>query len=224
MRHEQEPVESIDKFDRRKTYDHPAFGQIGASRVQGGGFALYGSDFRHDATIEIRIHRSQLQRDLSRDWHFERDEIVSVRLSEAQWATFISSLNNGSGVTCTIHAVERERMPDIARRTERDVVNREFEERVERIAKHIGDAISDMESAMDGLSKAKREKLLERMRRAHKEVYDSMPFAAKCFAEHVEDTVEKAKIEVEAYIHARMMRAGLKALGAEPPKMIDNGD
>jgi hypothetical protein len=205
-----------------RTYTHPAFAQIGASRSYGGGFAHYGSDFRHDATIEIRIARSELNRDLSRDWHFEKEQLIVVRLSEAQWATFVSTLNNGSGVTCTIDHVAGEQAPGIALRNERDVVENEFVERTKRVAAHLSSAISEIDAELAGLSKAKREKILERMRQAHREVSDSMPFAAKSFAEHVETTVEKAKIEVEAYVHGRIVSAGLKAIGATSPlQMIE---
>ena len=41
------------------TFDHPAFGQISASRVTGNpGRTLYGSEFVHRAWINLRISRS----------------------------------------------------------------------------------------------------------------------------------------------------------------------
>jgi hypothetical protein len=78
------------------TTTHPAFGQIGASRVSGH-IQLYDSDFHHNAYMTISIRRSELHRSLNRDWHYGRDELIEVALSEAQWATFVSAPNIGSG-------------------------------------------------------------------------------------------------------------------------------
>lgn len=220
---EQEPVEGegSHKWDPgSKSYTHPAFGQLRASRQQGGNLALYGSDFRHDTTIAISISRSILNRDLSRDWHHAGEELIEVVLSEAQWATFVSSLNCGTGVPCTIRHVDRESMPDIPLRNERDVVSEELDARVKRVTEHLNAAIADVEANLVGLSKAKRDAIMARIIKAQREVSDSMPFAAKSFSEHVEKTVEKAKIEVEAYMHGHIVRAGLAALGAQPPISI----
>lgn len=97
-----------------KLLRHPAYGQIGASRTYGGGRALYGSDFRHNSSVTIRISESEVTRDLSRDWPHATREIVEVTLSEAQWATFVSSLNMGEGTQCTLAHVMGERKPPIA--------------------------------------------------------------------------------------------------------------
>jgi hypothetical protein len=91
---------------------HPAYAQIGASRVSGRAF-LYGSDFDHHAYMTISIYKSELHRGLSCDRAFSRGEIIEVALSEAQWATFVSTLNVGSGVQCTIQHLNRERVPQL---------------------------------------------------------------------------------------------------------------
>src|SRR5687767_12050919 len=91
----------VGRTDRGTTESHPAYGQISASRVSGS-INLYGSDFRHNHYVIVSIHRSVLDRDLSHDWPFPRQEIIEVALSESQWAHFVSSLNAGSGAQCTI--------------------------------------------------------------------------------------------------------------------------
>lgn len=217
MRDELEPVERPGKHARHdessKTYDHPAFGQIGAYRVQGK-TTLYGSDFLHQNFVIVRIHRSQLNRELSRDWHFATDELVEVALSEAQWATFVSSMNQGSGVPCTIQWVRGEgHMPSIPLRVEEDVTREEFSRKARQTAAHVAAAIEEIEGEIGAsLSKAKREKILARLTRLRRDLDDSMPFIARSFDEHMETTVEKAKVEVNAYVQAAVMRAGLTAL------------
>lgn len=97
---------------------HPAYAQIGASRVSGQTF-LYGSDFAHQHYITISIQASELHRGLSRDWPVARQEYIEVALSEAQWATFVSTLNVGQGVQCTLNHKDGKGIPQIASRMDR---------------------------------------------------------------------------------------------------------
>lgn len=70
---DEEPVEvkGDGHSGRESRITHPAFAQIGASRVSGS-VNLYGSEFNHQHFITISIHRSELNRSLSRDWPFAR--------------------------------------------------------------------------------------------------------------------------------------------------------
>ncbi len=69
MKVNEQPVLIEDDPLHGQTFEHPAFGQISASRVTGSA-SLYGSDFEHHAFVEVRISRSQLKRSLARDRFF----------------------------------------------------------------------------------------------------------------------------------------------------------
>jgi hypothetical protein len=217
----QEPKETINKAPglEGKSYDHPAFGMIGASRIQGRA-VLYGSDFIHQHFVVIRIRRSTLHRSLSRDWHSSNDELIEICLSEAQWATFVSSMNVGDGVPCTIEHVAGKSMPSIPFRKEEDEFHRELADDTAKIVAEIDAAIAEVEGEIGrSLSKAKRDRIIGRLQKARKIVDDEIPFAAKSFEEHMENTVEKAKVEVNAYVLGTIMKAGLAAIQGEnlPP-------
>lgn len=94
---------------------HPAFAQISASRVSGGTY-LYGSDFQHHnyVTISIKLSESHQRKGSGRDWAFGREEILEVALSEAQWATFVSTMNVGDGVQCTLSRKNGSFVPGLA--------------------------------------------------------------------------------------------------------------
>lgn len=86
---------------------HPAYGMILAARVQGGA-RLAGSDFKHQSYIAIEVRHAHLSRSLSNDrWHGDK-HIIRLSLSEAQWATFVSSMNVGFGVPCTLKWTEKD--------------------------------------------------------------------------------------------------------------------
>jgi hypothetical protein len=193
---------------------HPAFGQISAGRVSGQ-TALYGSDFMHNATIRIHISTSELVRSLSNDWHHSGATITEVELSESQWATFVSSLNVGGGVPCTLKyhrdgegLVDVPLLPDPEKRTH------QFKKEVTaRSAKAILelDALADDIKALKIPQKTKT-MLLNRAFTAHRQMTANIGFVGEMFDEHMENTVEKAKHEINAYATQTIMRAGIQAI------------
>ena len=59
--------------------DHPAFAQIQVSRINGHK-VLYNSDFNSRNYIALRIHKSEMIRDLSHDWHHESEQYIKIIL------------------------------------------------------------------------------------------------------------------------------------------------
>jgi hypothetical protein len=88
--------------DKETIRKHPAFGMIGAARVQSMGTWLFGSPIKHRGFIILRIQEAEEHHRLNSDWHYANKLTTEVWLSEAQWASFVSTLNIGSGVPCTI--------------------------------------------------------------------------------------------------------------------------
>lgn len=209
----EKPVTTPDDRDGTVT-THPAFAQIGASRTSGHAI-LYGSDFVHNATIRIRIHRSQLRRDLAHDWHHGRDELIEVELSEAQWATFVSSLNVGDGTPCTLRRLEGERMPEISAPVDR---REQFAGEVGERLKRATDGLRGLAGRLDemGLPKKKAKEIQDAISHALMDLESNVKFVAKSFDEHMETTVEKAKQEVHGYIQGVVNRAGIASLAGEP--------
>lgn len=223
MKQDQEPELVRHDDVHGDVFEHPAYGQIGVSRVTGQ-TTLYDSEFEHRAYMTIRIWRSQLHRDLGRDWHFGHRELIEIALSEAQWATFVSSPNIGTGVPCTLERVAGERMPSIPLRHEREVVSQELHEHADEMATKVTKAIAEIEGEIgSSLSKKKREAVLRHLRALEMALGSNVPFYIQQFEEHIENTVEKAKVEVGAYVQATLQRAGLEALQAEAPVRMITG-
>lgn len=199
-------------------FEHPAFGLIGGSRVSGS-TVLFGSDFEHHNFVEIRISRAGLHRGLSHDWHFGRQEVASVRLSEAQWATFVSSLNNGQGVPCTLAYVGTEAMPSIPLRREEDTARAEARSHLAEMVELVDKAINEVVAGVgSGLSKTKRDAVLAPLHKLRMEIGANTSFMMDSFERHFETTVESAKVEIEAHMQNAIRRAGLAALtGGDTP-------
>lgn len=195
---------------------HPSYAQIGASRVTGE-INLYGSDFTHHSYVSIRISKSELHRNLSHDWPFARGEYIEVSLSEAQWARFVSAMNVGEGVQCTVSAKDGLSLPQIPeppRRVE------QFTSEVDRDLEKAVAALKTLRAKVGSqkLSLAAKNDLVGHVDKALRELTSGLPFVATSFAEHVERTTEKAKIEVSAYVQNTIVRAGLASiLGSAVP-------
>ncbi len=197
------------------TYIHPAYAHISANRVSvgGGGQNLFGSDFQHGHFITISISTAQLNRTLSRDWTHERNELIEVALSEAQWAAFVSSLNNG-GTACTLQRHNGKLVPQIPKQEPR---TQQFSNEMKDTMREIQEGISEVINKLTegNLGKTKVKELHRELDMLRARLTSSTSFVAKQFDQHMENTVEHAKTEVNAYITGTIHRAGLEALAGD---------
>lgn len=195
---------------------HPAYGQIGASRVQGG-HRLYGSDFMHHSAVRITIRGSKLMRGLSRDWHAAEDEYIEVSLSESQWAEFVSTLNSGMGTPCTVNFVRGiGELPGIEGTTDRIAqFAGEVKKDVQRSLGNLDKLLKQLDES--SLGKKAKEELIMAAKLARQDIESNLPFVAKSFDEHMEQTVQRAKTEINAYANHVVTRTGIAALKGEPP-------
>jgi hypothetical protein len=211
--------EDKSSHDEQRT-THSAFGQISASRTQGHS-VLYGSDFVHRNTIRLSISRSENIRSLNRDWQMPRRELIEIELSESQWASFVSSLNMGSGVSCTLLHVDGERMDQLPNPEDR---KDQFAKELEKTAKTAIDGVKTALAGLDALAlpKGKTEALRASLVKMLQDVESNMPFIAKQFGEAMETTVERAKTEINGYAENMIIRHGLESIAKNPLLIEDH--
>lgn len=220
-----EPVTETDDSPMGGTVStHPAFAQIAVHRVTGR-TNLYDSDFGHNAFVTISIRRSELRRSLNQDWHMADKELVEVAMSESQWATFVSSINMGSGVPCTLQALDGKQVPGLP------APERRVDQFSEEMRTRMKDAFAALEEAQEALDavrapKAQRERVADAIDKARRQMGSNFPYMARQFAAHMADTVERAKQEVHGYMTGALQRAGLAALkdGQAPLQVEDESD
>jgi hypothetical protein len=198
---------------------HPAYAQISASRVSGG-ISLYGSEFKHHNYITIRIATSELNRHLSNDWPFERDQIIEVAMSPSQWAEFVSSMNMGSGVQCTLQTVQGKSIPQIPNPERKiDQFEREAREADKESIQWIDELIVDIKASK--LSQKQKDEFTNRLNIIRGRTQNSLAFVLKQFGEHMEATVNKARTEITTFAHNMLVKTGISGLkGGENVKKI----
>ena len=227
MRKIEEPVTSPSRHgihDRDTTTTHPSFGQIGARRVSGH-TNLYDSDFQHNAFITVTISRSELRRGLSYDRHHGKEELIEIALSEVQWASFVSSMNVGSGVPCTIQHIDRQYVPQLPNPGSRD---KQFGEEMRRTVSESIKALNELSASVDalGLSQKKADALKMKIHVATSHLSNNAEFVASQFDEHMDGTVDRAKAEVHGYVSGVINRAAIASLTGQnsAPFLIESGD
>jgi hypothetical protein len=220
----QEPIKTLKHSPTGKTdaYEetHPAYAMIGASRVSGTS-RLFNSEFNHQHYVTISIHGASLNRDLSRDWIHARNEYIEVALSESQWANFVCSMNVGDGVPCTLQRRNGEMISQIAGQPETKTT---FKAELQETLKDVTKALDDLESKIKEtkLSGKAQKELLDALAMAQRNLTPNLSFVADQFSEHIEETLDKAKIEVGAYIQSAISRTGIEALRGQTPIKIEN--
>lgn len=192
---------------------HPAWGLIGASRVSSSppGAALFDSDIRHQHFVVVRLSRATRKRDLGHDFKHGNEQIVEVAMSEAQWASFVSTMNVGQGVPCTIERVGIEDMPGV-----------EYEPRLalsmDEVDNAAHKAMEEIQAAFDAYEANKTKANRNRLKYAIQNAPANMGFAAKTLNEHAENVVQRARADIEAIVTSKA-----EQLGIEPGEIAETG-
>lgn len=205
MSREEQAPERIGDEER-----HPAYGQIAVCRSSGSS-VLYGSDFVHGHTISMEISHSALVRNVGHDQPHTTGRILTLRMSEAQWAAFVGGMGNGDGTQCTLEWLDKKYLPGLPMPKDRQSqFDSELRERlevavaaIERASKKIGEA---------SMTKKVKDDLLSEMHQAKMNIGVNAQYVADCFSEHMEKTVTKAKTEIHGHMQNVLQRAGLSAL------------
>lgn len=191
--------------------EHPAYGQVTISRVSGSA-RLYGSDFAHMGFIRIRIHPSKLHQDssdLRASAGFQPH--VELDMSEAQWATLLSSMNAGEGVQCTLRRLAGEVIPDLPAPVPRNQSFRlALQERMQSAVRLIRELEVDILAS--GISKTKAADMIRKSEGARMQILSNAGYVSEMFDEHIEESTQKAAMEINGFMSGAVRAAGLEAL------------
>jgi hypothetical protein len=190
---------------------------ISASRVTSHpGAVLFDSDIRHQHYVTVNISGARRQRDLNRDWlHTDKTEI-EVSMSEAQWASFVSSMNT-TGVPTTITYKKGEggipRIPYEPR----------LQESMDEVHGATDKAMARVREAFFAYKEKKNVANLRSLEAAIANAPSNMEFAATSLSEHAENVVQRARADIEAMVWAKAERLGIEAsdLGFGHPQLTE---
>jgi len=196
---------------------HPAYGQLAFSRVQGSPGVLYGTHLaKHMGFIRMTLYSSERLHSLSHDWHMGQDILAEVELSYVQFAELITTMNQGTGIPCTIRKLPGNwDIPEIANmESEQKRVRSDFKERIEACANEANNGVDELEKILSkpSINKADREEIRKKFYAWQRMISSTAPFVLDQFQEGVERTATAAKAEVDGFITSAVNHAGLQAL------------
>jgi hypothetical protein len=215
---EEHPVE-IEESRGQVKITHPAYAMISASRFNGGESRFFGSDLKHREGVSIRIKTAYAERSLSHDWYYEKEPLIEIKMSEAQWAKFVSSMNAGATpATLTLRRTgDVEYVPQILEptATKKEIHEEELKRTAEKYVRNIQSRIEELETLISSKSGAVSKKELQRivsnMKIETKNLPENMGYAVKCFSEMTEKLAEYAKIELDSYLTQTQEQFRLKS-------------
>jgi len=192
--------------DIQETEQAPYMGTVQVSRVSSGppGGVLFDSEHGHQHFIQLRINSAYRVRSLSHDWVHQDKELVEVSMTEAQWASMISTLNHGSGTPCTLGHILQQQPP---------IKPTLADDRTSLFAGELNDTqtriLGRLDELMQGrLTKAQKHEL--DVIKSH--VAGNAKFVAESFDKHMEHRKAKFQAEAEATMNATIARLGREAL------------
>ncbi len=213
------------RTEETESATHESFGQIRFNRSQGSA-SFYGSELQQDHYITMEIHQSEIQRQLTNEWHFENGApIVKLRMTSGQFAEMITSMNNGSGVPCTLEMIKGERLQKLPpQESRKEFVHRKFEDRMKDFADTIRERQNKAKELVKKktLSKQDIHDLTHHLEWLTGEVERNIPYFAKCFQETMDEVVLEAKTEVENAIQHKISVLGLNELQKQNKLLSEN--
>jgi hypothetical protein len=198
---------------------HPAFGLVALHRISATpGATLFQSDVRHPEYMRVTVHEATRKRDLSHDWTHPGKVVCEISLSMAQFASFVASTGQGSGVPCTIEwtstgTQEPGDRPGLIPSPRLSLSHEEVRAAADQAFAGIKKAEAELQEAMAAkppVLAAERKRLLSNLHSAIANATPNVAFAAKQLDRHAEAVVEQSRADVESMVIRLAEQAGIE--------------
>lgn len=193
---------------------HPSWVMIGASRTSWSppGVALFDSDIRHQHAVVVTVRPATRKRDLQQDWvHGSASPLLEIVMSEAQWASFVSSMNVGDGTPATLRLKESDwNVPQAPYAPRLAITMAEAKDAARAAYEDVLEALEAYEKLVADKASARERK--DAYRTLESRIRNAVPnvdFAGKKLAEHAENVVNRARADIEAYVIKKAQQLGL---------------
>lgn len=180
---------------------HKSFAMIGAQRVYGHVDDLYGSDLDHNGFIRITLKESYKTRTLNHDHYFGGKTLFEIDMTPSQFAEFITSLNIGDGIPCTLRRTETSPYIEGKKHVNKEVV---WENDITDHIEEIMDSMNSLKEyykivqSKSNLTKKDKESLSSIICRLENNLTCNMEFVKNSMKKEMEQIVSKGRMELES--------------------------
>lgn len=205
-------------MEDEKIYEHPSFGMLRFSRINGRSGYLFGSEIQADNYVQLELSNGEMKRDLTDDNFYAKNNLFRVKMSANQFSELITTLNYGSGVPCTIESIGNDIIEQCDTIKSRKTQTQEqFKQRLADFMVEMNHQYSDVQKIISSgnISKKNEKKLTCFYEKVQQEIKSNIPFFLRCFQESMDKVVLDAKTEIDAAIQHKIVSAGIKTLEDE---------
>lgn len=204
------PEDQEPTLDKHGNETHPAFGFINAHRISSSpGAVLFDSDIKHGYFVRVTISTATRKRDLNQDWMYAGRMLVEVDMSEAQWASFVSSMNT-SGVPCTLSRTESGDRPGLTYAPRLAESMKEVHGAADKAFDKIKAAMAVYEHLVNTKAGAvERREALRVLHYTIENATSNVDFAGRTLVEHAENVVQRSRADIEAMVLSHADRLGI---------------
>lgn len=182
---------------------HSSFGSIQWNRCTTTGMSdLFGTSMQHDNIISLTISEAESTRSLNKTKYFPVKKIIEVNMSPNQFSEFITNPNNGSGVPCTIRfRQDIGKIDGMLIKSQRLQYENDFKNKLN----DIGKTFDILKNTLDDIkiTQKDKQKLSSAIFEVSRIINDEIPFIQKSFNEQIDNSVNEAKLAVEAFIEEK---------------------
>lgn len=207
---------------QRKT--HPAFGMIQFSRSSGGGDQkFFGSEVSNcGTTFTVRITRGKQIWNLHDSRFFgDSTPLVEADLTAAQFVQLLTTMNQGSGVPCTLRRAHlNSGHPDIVpgiidEQTTHQLMREDLKAGAAKILDQMTNLLSNLTATLadSSVPKKKKEDLVRQTEHVQMQLRENMPFLVDQYQQALDKQKTAHLAEVDAAITGMIHSLGVKSLG-----------
>lgn len=207
--------------DNVETERHPSWVLVGVSKISGR-TRLFESELEHQHYIRLRVETAERERDLHRSWLSSDKTILEIDMSLSQWGAIVSSPNQGTGNPATLvrfhhpEGLPEGPTPEAEHESQLARSFQEVKESGHRMLEYVREAQEAVQEAFDNnLGKKVMRERLNRLQSMVQNAPNNMEFAAKSLTEHIDNTVSKARADIETMVQA--------AIIAGEPMQLESG-
>lgn len=209
------------KQEVRRTI-HAAFGTISANRTHHHPEHLFGSDIEHMNTVRLEVCEAEriVDIDLNHEQIHSRKSIITIALTEQQFASLITTMNVGGGTPCTIQrrsGVSVDPPPPPVKPAQ--ACRQTLTEKGKKMAEELLSIERDLGALIDGdkpPGKTALRELLKRLHYAQCPLTDGMPFLYEQYHEALENAARDAETALHGRVISLFQKLGLDAAKATP--------
>jgi len=202
-----------------KETKHPSFGTIGWSRVHGRAENFFMSSLTHDSWVEIELTGAKKYRKSGKTWVSAADpRHIRVRLTEAQFAAFITTPNVFTGTPCTVTRLANKGVAPCPEDEQMVQFRREVGLKAKVAVGKANQALKGIEIALAKKGSPKKKDLREiqdQLQETVRELGANMPFLIQQFEEHMDDVYHDAAARFEGYMRGRAEELGFGVLAGK---------